>query len=381
MIIIFAGALGRFPVGGHAWTELHYLLGLQALGHTVYFLEDCGKESWVYNWETEQFTTELDYPTQYVRDCLEPFGLGDHWIYRAGDRSRGLPPDRFREICAQADLFIIRSLSIPVWREEYDWPQRRIYVDTDPGFTQIRVDKGDQELANTIDRCERLFSIGQRLGAEDCLIPDLDRSWIKTVFPIMLDHWSTPPQNDLTHFSSIMQWRSYEEVDYQGMKFGNKDKEFPKFLGLPQLTAQPLRMALTGDRGIEKKLLDQGWEVVPGWSTTLTTYLYRQFIQTSRAEFSVAKQGYVKMRGGWFSDRSVCYLASGRPVLVQDTGQSHWLPVGSGVLLFNNMQEAIDGIETINANYEHHQLAARHIAEMFFDSHKVLSKLLEAAMD
>ena len=358
------------------------MLGLQALGHTVYFLEDCGAESWVYNWETESLTTELDYPTQYVRNCLTAFGLDDCWIYRAGDQSVGLDRDRFYDICARADLLIVRSLSIPIWREEYNWPKRRIFIDTDPGFTQIRADKNDLELANTIEHCERLFTIAQRLGAKDCLLPDLGRTWIKTVFPVVLDHWQRPEEQlSLTHFTSIMQWRSYEEVEYQGMRFGNKDKEFPEFLSLPQATDQPFRIALTGGQGIKARLIEQQWEVVSGWSTTLTTDLYRQFIQNSRAEFGVAKQGYVAMRSGWFSDRSLCYLAAGRPVLIQNTGQGDWLPTGDGIVLFNNVKQAVKGVDAINADYRHHQLAARQIAESVFDANKVLSEMLAAAMN
>lgn len=381
MIIIFAGAIGRFPIGGHVWTEIQYLLGLRALGHDVFFLEECGPGTWVYNWETEQLTTELDYPTNYVRDCLEPIGLGNQWIYRAGDQSVGMSLDEFRDVCSQADLLLIRSTPIPLWRDEYNWPRRRIYVDTDPGFTQIHLANGHSELVSTIDRCECLFTNGQRIGAEDCPIPTVGRNWLKTVFPVLLSHWPQVKNGPATHFTSVMQWHSYQEVVYKGINYGNKDKEFPKFIELPRLTEQPFRIALTSDHGIAKKVLNCGWEVVTGWTVTLTPDLYRRFIQDSRAEFGVAKHGYVQMRGGWFSDRSVCYLASGRPILIQDTGQGDWLPIGEGILTFRNLPEALRGIEAINTDYERHRRAARKLAEEYFDADKVLSQLLEAAMD
>jgi hypothetical protein len=176
MIIIFAGAFGRFPVGGHAWTELQYLLGLRALGHDVFFLEECGPESWVYHWKREELTTELDYPTNYVRDCLEPFGFGDRWIYRAGNRALGMKVDDFLDVCSQADLMLVRGSPIPLWRTEYSWPQRHIYIDSDPGFTQFSTANGDADLSRTIERCECLFTIGQRMGAEDGPIPTLGRN-------------------------------------------------------------------------------------------------------------------------------------------------------------------------------------------------------------
>lgn len=377
MIIIFASAIGRFPIGGNAWSDLQYLLGLRALGHDVFYLEECGLESWVYNWQTEQFTTELDYPTNYVRNCLEPLGFANQWIYRAGDRSVGLDIDKFSDVCSKADLMIIRGSPISLWRDEYNLPQRRIYIDADPGFTQINIVGGNSELANTIEHCDRLFTIGQRLGAEDCLIPTIGRHWLKTLPPVALPYWSAM-EDDATHFSSIMQWHSYQEVVYAGVSYGNKDKEFLKFIDIPQLTKQPFRIALSG--GFPNELFQHGWEVIPGWIASFTLESYQTFVQESRAEFGVAKHGYVATKGGWFSDRSVCYLASGRPVLVQDTGLSDWLPIGEGILTFSDQKEAANGIAAINADYERHSYAARRLAEEYFDSDKVLSSLLEAAM-
>ena len=378
MIIILAGAIGRFPVGGQAWCELQYLLGLRHLGHDVFFLEDCGDGSWVYNWETEQLTTDLDYPIQYVQDCLEPFGFGNQWIYRVGDRSLGMSLDYFCDICAQADLLLVRGLSIFPWRDEYDWPKRRIFIDSDPGFTQIAIANGHRELKETVERCERLFTIGKNLGAPDCPIPTLGKQWLKTTFSVFLPHWSVTEVGNATHFTSILQWRSYQEVTYQGLSYGNKNQSFPQFVDLPKLTQQPLCLALTG--GFPEELTEHGWDVVSGWRTSWSPDNYQQFIQGSRAEFGIAKQGYVAMRGGWFSDRSICYLASGRPVLIQDTGQGDWLPTGKGVVTFRDVDEALEGIAAINADYEGHRQAARAIAQEYFATEVVLPPLLEAAI-
>lgn len=377
MIIIFASAIGRFPIGGNAWSDLQYLLGLRALGHDVFYLEECGLESWVYNWQTEQFTTELDYPTNYVRNCLEPLGFANQWIYRAGDRSLGMDIDKFSNTCYKADLMIIRGSPISVWRDEYNLPQRRIYIDADPGFTQINIAGGNSELGNTIEHCDRLFTIGQRLGAEDCPIPTAGRDWLKTLPPVALPYWKWV-EDDGTYFSSIMQWHSYRPVVYQGVSYGNKDREFLKFIDIPQLTKQAFRIALSG--GFPHELFQHGWEVIQGWVASFTPESYQRFVQESRAEFGVAKHGYVATKGGWFSDRSVCYLASGRPILVQDTGLSDWLPLGEGIFTFCDQKEAANGIEAINADYERHRYAARRLAEEYFDSDKVLSSLLEAAM-
>ena len=378
MIIIFAGALGRFPVGGHAWTEMQYLLTLRSLGHDVFFLEECGTGSWVYNYDTQKITTDLDYPTLYVRKCLDPIGFGNRWIYRAGDNSVGMHTDEFLDICSRADLLLIRGSPIILWRREYNWPRRRIFVDSDPGFTQFAIMNGDRNLTGTIDRCENLFTTGQRIGADDCTIPTAGRTWIKTVLPVALAYWPPDENNGASQFTSVMQWRSYQDIVYNGVTYGNKEKEFPKFIELPKVTEQRFCIALTG--GIPEDLKKYDWDVRPGWVISSSPDSYREFIQESRAEFGVAKHGYVESRSGWFSDRSACYLASGRPVLVQDTGQGDWLPVGEGIVTFRNFQEALTGINTINTDYEHHRRSARSIAEKYFSADKVLSALLDEAM-
>ncbi len=235
MIIIVAGAIGRFPVGGHAWVDMQYLLGLRELGHDVYYLEDCGDASWVYDWAAGELTTDLDYPTSYVRNCLEPVGFGNRWIYRAGAKSVGMTTDEFLDICADADLMIVRAAPLELWRPEYDSPRVRAYVDADPAFTQIAVLTGPPEWRATMERCERLFTIAQRLGAADCTIPTAGREWIRTVAPVTLKYWPTSDVANPIYFTTVMQWRSYAEVTYDGVKYGNKDKEFPKFISLPRL--------------------------------------------------------------------------------------------------------------------------------------------------
>jgi hypothetical protein len=175
-----------------------------------------------------------------------------------------------------------------------------------------------------------------------------------------------------------MQWRGFRDVTYEGVVYGQKDREFPRYIDLPLHTAQPFRVALTGNPPYD--LAAHGWEIVPGWIPTRTPESYRAFIEDSRAELSVAKHGYVQMRGGWFSDRSVCYLASGRPVLVEDTDLADWLPTGEGVVVFDDLDSALKGVELINRDYERHCSSARQIAENIFSTERVLPPLLESAL-
>lgn len=385
MIVVFAGSIGRLPVGGHAWVNLQYLGGLRALGHDVYYLEDCGEGSWVHDWEQDEERTDLDYPTAYLRACLEPFGFGDRWIYRAGERCAGMPLETFREICAQADVLLVRAVPVHPWRAEYDLPRRRAFIDVDPGFSQASLLAGDAPLRETVEHCEHLFTLAQRLGAADCQIPDAGYRWIPTVSPVWLEHWPVADADETSHFSAILQWRSFEKthrygrIGRNGTRYGQKEVEFARFAQLPSKTSQPLRLALTG--GDPEHLAGCGWDVRSGWRATHMPADYRRFIADSRAEFGVAKQGYVATRGGWFSDRSVCYLASGRPVCVQDTGLADWLPIGEGVLGFDDAAGAVDAIDAINRDYPRHRRAARAIAERYFAADRVLRALLDAATE
>lgn len=369
--------MGRSGLGGQAWANLQYLLGLRALGHKVYYLEDCGATTYVWDWEQGEWNYELDYPAAYIDACLQPFGLGDAWIYRTDRDSRGMSREYFREICHAADLLILRATPLWTWRAEYDGPQRRAFIDVDPGFTQITLANGDAGWLAGVAKAERRFTLAQRIGAADCPIPQTGGPWLRTRPPVFLPEWPVAALT-ATHFTSIMRWQGFKEVSYQGVSYGQRDQEFPRYFELPRHTAQRFLIA---QMGIKPDLLTRhGWEVAPGEAVSRTPETYRRFIQNSRAEFSVPKNGYVAMRGGWFSDRSVCYLASGRPVVIEDTGLADWLPVGEGLLTFNNPESALRGVAAINADYERHRQAARRLAEEHFATDKVLPALLEAAM-
>lgn len=378
MTIIVAGTIGRSGLGGQAWATLQYLLGLRALGHEVVYLEDCGRSSWVYVWEKEDWTHELEYPAAYVHECLEPFGLGGLWIYRDNYRSLGMPLAQFLEVCSRADLLLMRAVPFWNWRTEYGLPRRRAFIDVDPGFTQIAIANGDAGLAEGIARAERRFTYAQRFGAADCSIPAHGGPWLRTRPPVYLPEWPVS-DSPTVHFTSVMRWQGFKNVEYQGVNYGQRDKEFPRYFDLPRQTSQKFLIAQMGIK--PEELTRHGWDVAPGEVVSRTPQSYREFIRKSRAEFSVPKNGYVAMRGGWFSDRSVCYLASGRPVLIEDTGLADWLPIGSGLLTFNDPGSALRGIEQVNAEYARHRQAARRVAEEHFATDKVLPALLEAAMN
>jgi hypothetical protein len=378
MKIIIAGTIGQSGVGGQAWATLQYLLGFRALGHDALYLEDCGECSWIFNWETDEWTRELDYPSNFVRQCLEPFGFGNRWIYRSDDGSRGMPLEEFLDFCDGADLLIMRAAPLWVWRKEFTLPRRRVFIDVDPGFTQMSIANGDKGWIIGVGRADKRFTVGQRIGASDCAVPMEGGPWFKTLPPVALQEWPMQTES-ATHFTSVIRWQGLREVNFQGTAYGQRDKQFGKYIDLPRMQAQKFCLAMMGTK--PETLTSHGWEVAPGEIISKTPQSYREFIQKSRAEFSVPKHGYVETRGGWFSDRSVCYLASGRPVLIEDTGLAEWLPAAEGVVLFRNVDEAVKGIDEINSDYERHSAAARHLAETVFAADVVLPKFIETAME
>lgn len=376
MLIVVAGTIGRSVTGGQSWANLNYLLGLRALGHEVYYLEDVGDWSSTYDWDSGEQTESLDHPAQYIDSELRPFEFGEKWVYRAGTQTRGLSLEDLRELCRSADLLLIRGVPMIAWRKEYTWPRRRVFVDVDPGFTQITFSRGDRAHCETIEHCETVFSYGQNLAEPDCPIPPAGRNWQPTLPPLFLPEWPELEPDVGGDFTSIMRWRGVKDREYRGVIYGQKDREFPRFQDLPGQTDQRFRLALVG--GGQTQCRRHGWDVIDGHEVSASGDDYRRFIQASRAEFGVAKHGYVLGRVGWFSDRSICYLASGRPVLVQDTGIK-WLP-DAGVVTFGNLEEAKAGVQEINDEYESHCAAARRFVESRFASDRVLDELLERSM-
>jgi len=368
--ILFAGIIARYPFGGVTWCSLMYLLGLRALGHEVFYIEDTGE--CVYDPVQNTRATDPSYGTSYIHAALEPFGLGERWSFVNYDGSyHGQSAERVREFCAGADLFLNLSGGSWFWRDEYARIPRSAFIDSDPAFTQLAIAKAEPWYVEFFTRFSHLFTFGSNIGTPASQIPVGDFTWHHTWQPVTLADWrnaATP----LNRFSSVMTWQIESFTDVGG----NKDQEFVKYIDLPKRTSQPFELAVNGPQSL---LREHGWSTVPAMSVSRTLWDYREFIQRSRAEFGVAKHTYVATRSGWFSDRTECYLAAGRPALVQDTGWSSHLPHGEGLLAFSSPDEALAGIDAINANYERHARAAAEIAHEHFDAARILPRLLEVA--
>jgi hypothetical protein len=369
--IVFAGIIARYPFGGVTWCSLMYLLGLRALGHEVLDIEDTGE--CIYDPEQNTISVDPSYGTRYIQSALAPFDLGDRWSFINYDGTyHGASREAVRAWCADADLFVNLSGGSWFWREEYARIPRRVFVDSDPVFTQLAIAKGVPWYVDFFRGFDRLFTFGANIGTPGCDVPTGGFTWHKTWQPVVVDRWCTeaPPVGD--RFTTVMTWKmeSFTDVD------GNKDREFVKFIDLPSRTSHHFELAVNGPQNL---LREYGWPTIDAVSVSRSLWDYRAFIQGSKAEFGVAKHAYVATWSGWFSDRTECYLAAGRPALVQETGWSSHLPTGSGLLAFSTPEEALDGLDRLDRDYARHARCAREIARDHFDASRVLPSFLERA--
>jgi len=370
MRILFAGIIARYPFGGVTWCSLMYLLGLRALGHEVFYIEDTGE--CVYDPVQNTRATDPSYGTNYINAALEPHGLGDRWSFVNYDGSyHGRDAAAVKQFAKDADLFINLSGGSWFWRDEYARIPSKIFIDSDPAFTQLAIAKAEPWYVAFFRRFDRLFTFGANIGTPASPIPTGDFTWHKTWQPITLSDWRTDVK-PRDRFTTVMTWQIESFTDVGG----NKDQEFVRFIELPSRTPQRFQLAINGPQ----QLLQQyGWGTVAAMAVSRTPEQYREFIQRSKAEFGVAKHTYVAHRSGWFSDRTECYLAAGRPALVQDTGWTAHLPSGDGLLAFSTMDEALAGVANINADYDRHAKRSAEIAREHFAADRVLPALLEAA--
>jgi hypothetical protein len=378
--IVVTGQMAQYPLGGVTWFYLHYVLGLARLGHEVWYFEDSGQ--WPYNPNADGLVEGCDYNVRYLDEVLTRYGLAGRWAYRFPWESQwfGLEEDGRREVIETADLLINVSGTLErPW--EYRPVRRLAYVDTDPVFTQIKLARGQADFRKLVDAHDVHFTYGER---ESDAVPDTGHRWLKTRAPVVLSEWR-PGAERREVFTTVMNWTSHNSVEFGGQQFGQKDDEFRAFLDLPGLV-EPLVLELALGSGKNqppprKLLTHKGWHLVHPNDVCPDLDSFRTYTATSKGEWGVAKNGYVRGQSGWFSERSARYLAAGRPVVVQETGFSDVLPVGEGILPFTTIEEAARAIREVERDYDRHADAARAIAEQHFDSDAILTRLVAEAME
>jgi len=379
--IVVLGTLASDPYAGMAWMHMQLAVGLRRLGHEVYYVE--ATSTWPYDPLRQARVCDSDYAVAYLARVAASFGLGDCWAYRRSYLDHAwFGPCRAvaEDVLAHADA-VLNVTGATYLAKEALKIGRPVYFGTDPVRHEIEFAKGDGDTRLFIEEHSDFVTYGENIGNPDCPIPPLPRLRSKTRQPVLLDLWqSGAPSREA--FTTVCNWRQAgHDIEYQGeIYYWSKHREFLKFLGLPQCINQPLELAmpLHGLTPDERDLLESsGWCLTHAHPFTTDPWSYREYVRASRGEFTVAKDQNVRLRSGWFSERSACYLAAGRPVVTQDTGFGTVLPTGEGLFAFNTMEDIITACEAIHADYDRHSRAARRIAEEYFRAETVLAKVIE----
>jgi hypothetical protein len=360
-----------------AWHHLQYVIGLTQLGYEVAFFEDSGDDEWSC-YDPVRRVTDKDpsYGLDWTANLFERMEVPGSWAYFDKHRSRWLGPmsDGGEAYLRSADIVLNLSGS-NVLRPWSAMPPVRVLVDTDPAFTQVANLLSAERMSHA-KLHNSYFTFGENFGVGSS-IPDDGLPWRATRQPVVLDLWDLGPAPPGGPYTTVMQWNSYPAVEYGGRRFGLKSDSFDEYARLPGEV--PVRLEMAAGGGAPTADLEaQGWSLVDPLATTRDAWTFQEYLRSSRAEFSVAKHGYVVTNSGWFSERSANYLASGRPVITQETGFSDHIPVGDGLLAFGTPAEAIAAIQSVEGDYARHANAARDTAAQWFDSRKVLRDLMEA---
>src|SRR5438105_2086886 len=379
------GFMGSMPIAGVIWQHVHYVVGLQRLGHDVYYIEDSARLP--YNPETFEVNNEFDYAANVLDRLASEFDFEDRWAFCArylkNNPTAGLPLNKISQLYCDADA-ILNICGTQEFNDDLLKSDRIIYVESDPGVEQIKIDKGVRSTIDYLSRHHALFTFGENVGTKSFPVPRHGFKWHATRQPIVIDLWKTDrgPKRAAV-FTSIANWSTsgLKDITWRRQKYlWSKSCEFLRFVAAPKNAGETFELATNiQDRKTREKFERNGWRFTSPMQMSVDYWLYRDYIQQSKGEFTVAKDQYVRLNTGWFSDRSACYLAAGRPVITQETGFTKIYGQQGGLFGFRRLPEIAEAVREINANYRHHSRMAREIAREFFEAEKVLASLLDRA--
>lgn len=378
-IVVVLGLTSYTPYAGVAWQTAQYLEGLSRLGYSVYYLEDHG--FWPYDPYLEEHTDDCGGTVRYISELMVRLGMEARWAYRdvASDgRVFGMPERRLDDLLGTADVLINLTGSTELREAHMDVPVR-MYLETDPVLAQIEIAKGDPLTLERMRAHTHHASYGENFGSSDCGVPPTAFDYVPTRPPVILDWWAAGAPDPNAPYTTVASWeQSFKDVEWDGSRYGwSKREEFLKLLDLPAAARRRLELALaTRDHATIELLQGHGWLVEDAAEVSRDLDRYRDYVRDSWGEFTVAKDQNVRLRSGWFSDRSACYLAAARPVVTQDTGFSNVLPSGEGLFAFRKLDEIVAAFEEIEADPERHRRAAREIAEEWFRAEHVIGTLM-----
>jgi hypothetical protein len=373
----------QLPFAGIIWQLLHHLIGFRSLGLDVYYVEDSGGQ-WVYDPIAGTYISDPQRNLAVVTNVLERYGFGDRWAFRDPLSGEYLGMSRAKCTRLIRDADAVFNLCGAINPEEQHANTRcLVYLGTDPGQFQVQLEQGDPKTTSCANAHHLFFTYAYELGTPECPLPTGGLRWQRTRPPVLLDHWACflgLPDSGL--FTTVGTWENKgRDIRIRGETYSwSKHLNFMKMLEVPNGSSQHIELATDLHSGEDyERMKSAGFRLRSAIPMSLDADEYRNYIGSSRGEFSVAKDVVARTGSGWFSDRSACYLAAGRPVVLQRTGFERSLPVGVGLSCFNNTEEAVDAIRSISANYERHSRAAREIAREYFDAAKLLREIAEAA--
>ena len=374
--VVVCGCAGALPLAGVALHYLQYCQGLRDLGIEVSYLEEI-TDYWPYHPDTFEPDQDASYTVPWLRELFEAFEIP--WAYRdPRGRYHGATEAEVLDRCAKADLILnVSGAHNPI--AHHKSAKVLAYVDTDPGFVQVKAVKEPGTRA-WLEGHDLLFTFAEAMGSPSCRIPDAGYEWKVTRQPVHLPFWEEVTAPPGAAYTTVMNWKAYAPVEWQGEAWGQKDAEFPVVRPLPaRLPGVALELAIGGREAPRAELAAEGWTISDPLEATRTVWRFRDYIAGSRAELTIAKQCYVRSGSGWFSERSANYLAAGRPVVAQDTGWAAYLPSSPGVLPFTTTDEAEAAVHAVEADPVAASKAAREVAQTYFDAPVVLAQLLSDA--
>jgi hypothetical protein len=378
-IIVF-GILFWYPLAGVTYQFLHYLIGLRRLGYDPYYIEDSAR--WVYDPKLNDLSPDAADNIAAVLPALQEHGFGDRWAFRGkypDGKCYGMTEAQIETLYRDAEAFLNVTGAQEI-RDEHRAIKRRLYVESDPFPMQVKAALGDAGTIKTLAAHDTLFTFGENVGAADCPVPVEKFRWLPTRQPVALELWAGPPVGGTT-YNTITTWHNKgKNVEWNGETwYWTKDREFEKFLDLPRRRPAQFELAATVDDSVRTLLENHGWRQRSSIDISRDVAGYRGYIQHARGEFTVARDQYVRPHTGWFSDRSACYLAAGRPVITQETGFSKFLPSGKGLFGFQTMDDILAAVDAIESDYAGNCRAARELAAEYFAAEKVVGQLMERA--
>lgn len=377
--LVVLGMMGRCPYGGQTWLYLNWLRGLAANGHEVWYVED--DSVWPYDPEQDTVTDDCLYAVRHIETSMARIGLPGQWAYRLAGREGacwGMSSQQLNELYRSCDA-LLNIVGATDLRAEQLAAKFRVYVETDPVTAELRLDEGDEHTREAFANHHAIVTYGENYGAPDCGVPLCGLKFLKTRQPIDLELWPKAYDADAKYFTTIGNYRQEgSDVVWRGQTYHwSKHHEWLKFIDLPKRTNQPFEVAMGCNADDQRMLESNGWRVVPPLRMSLDIFgKYPEYFRRSRGEFTVAKDQNVRLRSGWFSERDACYLASGKPVISQDTGFSNVLPTGRGLYGFTRMDEVLAAIDRINADYAGECAAARALAEEYLEAKRVAGRML-----